>query len=759
MKKLKASALAVLALGICGANASENLVLGGQNINKQIGDKDLKIQVLSKSILRQKSTSKSILPITSPVTMMKLRALPQGEKAAESIVDSKQKMAKEDEKSLLIGLPAGLIGEQNIFGGVITKVTDKTNETLGSLKLTDLSPIHVRSVITMAGEVPMVTLIGCASNCAEDSQQSALISFPVVGYNQETDMVIVDMAPIGKELDLISMLDPDGEYTQLKAESSSTTAVDYSTNTLVFDITTVMKPVKMVDGEEEISFPGIGGGEPVVIKVPKKMSVVDKDGPTTNFTVRWYLKMNSGFNPAFTARAPTPGVGFFTTERGAETKITRFSTTNNGSSVKYYIKNVPEEYKKTFGSALDNWNKEFRQQIGRDLLSYEFIDATDPRSAELVPGDIRYNIIEWDLENIASYGGLGPSIANQFTGETISANVLIQGPTIISLYTQWFKVSKEAEALEKEGKEVEARRLLAEFGKNTEKTLNKRKGQFKIKLGKSLEMTVHSQKAELEDPMIKTHFEKVPEGVSFEQYMTGYFTEMLEHELGHNLGLRHNFKGNLGATDSGEQGSVSRSIMEYLGRGFRHLSGIGEYDKMAVAYGYKGAKPKNLDWFCTDENQVSGSTLASASAECSKSDATSDPFSFFESRLARSIELLVDTHSSSAPVWKASEIASQIDETVTGLVSYAASAEKTGDSWTNFFGKEGRPANKDEVKAYVLQSFKKQICSPELEAILAAKESAEARDLAGENLLQVMLTFAQKSMPLGLYSVDQIICN
>jgi hypothetical protein len=90
VKKIKASALAVLALGISGAHASENLVKSAANVNKQIGDGDLKLQVISKDVLKQKSTSKSILPISSPITMQKLRSLPQGGKSAESIADKKQ---------------------------------------------------------------------------------------------------------------------------------------------------------------------------------------------------------------------------------------------------------------------------------------------------------------------------------------------------------------------------------------------------------------------------------------------------------------------------------------------------------------------------------------------------------------------------------------------------------------------------------------------------------------------------------------------
>jgi hypothetical protein len=252
---------------------------------------------------------------------------------------------------------------------------------------------------------------------------------------------MLDLAPIGKELDLVSMMDPTGAYTKLRAVSSTTTTFDYSVSTLVFDIKTKMIPVD---------------ADPT-----------DSNAPITEFTVRWYLKLNSAFNPAFTARVPTEGVGFFKTERSKTPKITRFSTTDYGQTIKYYIKNVPEKYKPIFGQAFENWNVEFNKIIGRDLLSYEFIDANDPKAELLIPGDIRYNILEWDLNNKASYGGLGPSIANQFTGETLSANVLIQGPTIINLYTKWFAISEKARNLIASGRNSEANELMSNFNKES----------------------------------------------------------------------------------------------------------------------------------------------------------------------------------------------------------------------------------------------------------------------------------------------------
>ena len=49
----------------------------------------------------------------------------------------------------------------------------------------------------------------------------------------------------------------------------------------------------------------------------------------------------------------------------------------------------------------------------------------DPKNDALVPGDVRYNIIEWDMTNLATYGGLGPSIGHQFTGLFNASRALV----------------------------------------------------------------------------------------------------------------------------------------------------------------------------------------------------------------------------------------------------------------------------------------------------------------------------------------------
>jgi hypothetical protein len=180
---------------------------------------------------------------------------------------------------------------------------------------------------------------------------------------------------------------------------------------------------------------------------------------------------------------------------------------------------------------------------------------------------------------------------------------------------------------------------------------------------------------------------------------------------------------------------------------------------MAIAYGYRGQAPKHLNWFCTDEDQGSDlKSMATQSPECTKSDATSDPFSFWERRVDRVLDLVLERNSASAPVWKTLEVKSQIEEAVSGLSAYAMSAELTSGSWTNFFGKNGRPDNALQVKDYVLERIKTKVCNSELKDVINSKESAEAQKVAQENLDELKKIVVTKTASLGLYTAQDIGC-
>jgi len=730
--------------------------------DKTVGEGKDRYRILGREAVEKGLAAGSILSATSLKAKAKLKALAEDVAPAE-LAATIATPNEETSSPLLLGFPVELLGEYQVFGGVITAVSDAANESLGQLKLTDLPMLHVKPLLVQASESEYVlALMGCANACSESSPLSPLIVLKVTGVDEAKNTIIVDLAPLGSELNLVAMLDPEGEFTHLTTKTSKTVAFDYSLSTLVFDVETVMVPFSEIDEDEEEIEPAD----------ERTASVGDIAQPSTaketTFKVRWYLRLGSTFNPAFESRPATPGVGYFMTDRSMTSKITRFSRSVFGGlsavagPVKYYIKNVPTEYQAGFKAAFDSWNETFVKNTGAPIFSYEFIAKDDPRSALLVPGDIRYNIVEWDLVNKAPYGGLGPSIANQFTGELLSANVLIQGPTVVDIYTKWFNATTRAEELRNLGEDEEAEKLLASTLRDIRATSEATKitKPMSLTLGKHLAFRVVSQIPSLSDPLFdeRMDFEETPAGISYAAYMEGYFTEMVTHELGHNLGLRHNFRGNLSDTGKLELGKVSHSIMEYLGRGFRHINRIAEYDVMAIKYGYAGTPPNKLNLFCTDEDVASADNLA-GSPECSRDDATADPYGYFEKRLVKSVSLLLEPGKKTVPVWSVKDMDRELSSAVGGLALYAARAELSGNSWTNFFTSADRPTDVKLIKAYTLGKVKSQLCNEGLDAIVAAKESEEAKAKTLANVADLRAKVKELLTPLELAEAPELNCQ
>ena len=86
----------------------------------------------------------------------------------------------------------------------------------------------------------------------------------------------------------------------------------------------------------------------------------------------------------------------------------------------------------------------------------------------------------------------------------------------------------------------------------------------------------------------------VPEGMTGKEFLEKYLTQVILHEVGHTLGLRHNFKGSL---------SVS-SVMDYNAEADAvRLDKPGAYDVAAVRYlyGLSAAAPTQelaRAWIC-----------------------------------------------------------------------------------------------------------------------------------------------------------------
>lgn len=704
-------------------DVNPSIVLESPGEDRSIGDSTGSIRVMATEVLRQKLRSGELMGPNASA----LNAAVTGDPSAPGNQNPTVKPS-----SLYIQLSRELLAQGHLFGGVITTVSKQDSEKLGRLKLSDLAAVHVRPYVAKVQDKPealAVVLVGCLSKCSESSAQQQILGLPIVGMTPDASQLVLDVSAFGESLNLMDVLDPNGEYTGLKTIATRTSAVDKSDGTIVWDVEhkMVAKDSTPADHPEEIL---VG--------------------------VRYYLKIESALNSAFVSRKQVPGVGFFTTERAEEQLITRFSQTEfNGKPIHYFIKNVPAEHQAAFAASFEGWNSTFADEIGRPLISYEFVPAGDPKNDLLTPGDVRFNILEWDLKNLAPYGGLGPSIASQTTGEIFSANVLVQGPTIEKLYKEWFRVAKSAQQLIADKQETAAEELIVSTRRKILAQLSQSElaGKAEISLGRNLKFKTHSQDERLQDRVAaRQDFFDIPAGETYETYMAGYFKDMITHELGHNMGLRHNFKGNLFA--SSDSSKPSQSIMEYLNREFRHKDEIGAYDRMAIKYGYGGTVPSRTDMFCTDEDVV-GAGQPNLSAECSRDDATSDPFGYFGKILDRVLDRAVAPNSDQAPTWTIGDLEGQLTLGLSGRLAYAASAKATSKSWLTW-SQDNRPTRSNSIPKFVLRTLQNQLCAPAILNAAQGKSSEEARAATLRNLSGLQAKITEVSAKFGF--VDGLKC-
>lgn len=121
----------------------------------------------------------------------------------------------------------------------------------------------------------------------------------------------------------------------------------------------------------------------------------------------------------------------------------------------------------------------------------------------------------------------------------------------------------------------------------------------------------------------------------------GYIRHVTTHEIGHTLGLRHNFKGSTGAKSADEPGTT---VMDYQSTAERILlSKPGTYDIAAIKllYGLSATEP--ADPFCTDDGTRSD-------PECQTFDSGKDPLNdYFKVSYEGFLNDFLDGKSASSP--------------------------------------------------------------------------------------------------------------
>ncbi len=329
------------------------------------------------------------------------------------------------------------------------------------------------------------------------------------------------------------------------------------------------------------------------------------DSRAINFVVRYSLveiPENKNYIPRFYDNR----IGYFTTsfknysipDRKTEytTYINRWDLKkkNEFESISEPVKPIvywidratPVEYRDAIIKGVLMWNKAF-ENIGFKNAVRCYVQ---PDTATWDIEDIRYNVIRWQSSSSGGLAGVGPSIANPFTGELINASVLLNSEIAGFLrfekdLAEIIRMSKPGEIKETENK---IHKLFEKSGK-----------------GKHICSYASSSQIIMRNSLIKvlTDNEFQNEDIILKQFINNYLTDLVVHEVGHTLGLRHNFKSSTAYTleqirDSNftKINSISSSVMDYnplnisqsgLSQGEYWSSTIGNYDMFAIEYGYK----------------------------------------------------------------------------------------------------------------------------------------------------------------------------
>jgi hypothetical protein len=331
----------------------------------------------------------------------------------------------------------------------------------------------------------------------------------------------------------------------------------------------------------------------------------------------------------------------------------------------FYIENTtPIRYRRWVRRGILMWNKAFEQVGLANAIEVYYQDAATGAHMEKDPEDVRYNFIRWLNNNIGT--AIGPSRVNPLTGEILDADIILTDGWIRHFWRQYNEVLPQLamegyspetlawlkrhptwdprlrlappaarpaimERIMKEGPEVHAGESLLPSS-----ALMMGNGEFDGLVGrisqvnglcraaecKALDMELMRLSLDLiqeQDEKDSTKDGKKKEedkeekldGVP-EWFIGPLISDLVAHEVGHTLGLRHNFKASsmytleqINSPEVKGKKPFAGSVMDYIPVNIFRWDGkpqgdygmieVGPYDMWAIQYGYTlGDKPEDL---------------------------------------------------------------------------------------------------------------------------------------------------------------------
>jgi hypothetical protein len=335
--------------------------------------------------------------------------------------------------------------------------------------------------------------------------------------------------------------------------------------------------------------------------------------------------------------SPNPGV-FLVNRWRLEKKDPAAALSEPRQPIVYWLdKNIPDRYRQAVIDGILEWNKAFERIGFKDAVQAKI----QPDDADFDTSDIRHASVRWYL---AAEGGpaIGPSHADPRTGEILDADILM---------TDNFPRG--------------GRRIIVEEVPRSMAGIFAGEGRFCTFAGEAMAET------EFAMDLLEARGELEPGSPEADAFVNAYVKEVITHEVGHTLGLRHNFRSSTIYTSAQlrdpeftRKNGIVGSVMDYPPynlplkgepRADILMASLGPYDYWAIEYGYKpldaATEKEELEriasrgsaepWLAygTDEDSFIGGGPQGMDPTVNTWDLSSEPLAYFRRRLELSREL------------------------------------------------------------------------------------------------------------------------
>ena len=247
----------------------------------------------------------------------------------------------------------------------------------------------------------------------------------------------------------------------------------------------------------------------------------------------------------------------------------------------YYIdRTVPVEYREAMMEGVEAWSEAFEAAGFRNAVQAELL----PEGVD--PTDIRYATLRWSTSDQPGYGAIGPSVVDPRTGEVLDADILFEASMILGDRSDFREMVEPRNAIDEIYNVTEQEMALMRQGVKTQSFFTEMHTQFQMVRG----LLMSRGDLRPGEPVPKEFVDQALRWVTM-------------HEVGHTLGLRHNFRSSVDTPldklydkEWTRENGVFSSSMEYPtvnvhpeGKeqdGYYWNPSVGSYDRWIISYGY-----------------------------------------------------------------------------------------------------------------------------------------------------------------------------